>query len=465
MALDLTVTYNGQVDDSDPDYPQGKARNVVVEGDGTGTPYEEQIVNDQLGFHQALLQTAGIEPSGSADTANDSQYLQAVQVVADSSRRHLSVQHPSYAAAGDGVADDLAEINAAQAALAALGGGTLDFPPGRYRITGTITRHPLVHFRGVPGYSVIALDDAAAKLFDLSGLSFVAPLVDFGMGYEADQLNTATGGTIWADGTTATLIHFVECTFNSEGLFIGPPLRFDNASSILSLTRSKFYNESDVYGFQVAGLSVLEGGYFRQPPAATGHLFSGTARARGVEFEQLASTVGGFAFLVGDVVATGCTFNVTDSGAGDLTYAFGITTGQIVGSGNAYKGAVTPAIVLTGPAAAGSRIDLLPMYTSTGASYTIRPEYAAAYFRPTSGADGPTIALSAPLFVGQTLDVAIKNATGGAWASPCDFSGPVPVFSVGPLGALSVGSVRFVAVDTGAGLSWLPVGDSLVYDP
>jgi hypothetical protein len=81
MALDLIVTYPGQVDDSDPDYPQGKARNVVVEFDGTGTPYEEKIVNDTLGFHQALLLAAGITPSGDPDNANESQYLEALHVI------------------------------------------------------------------------------------------------------------------------------------------------------------------------------------------------------------------------------------------------------------------------------------------------------------------------------------------------------------------------------------------------
>lgn len=464
--LDLSVRYEDQIETGDPGYPSGKARNIVVEFDGTGTPWEQDLVNDQIfGPAQALLDAAGLEPDGVIEKVGASQTLTALKVLADCSRRHMSVTHPSFAAVGDGVADDHAAIVAAQAALAALGGGILDFPPGRYRITAAITRHPLVHYRGVPGFSIIALDDDDAKLFDLSGLSFTAPLVDFGMSYEADQSNNPTGASIYADGTQAAQITFVECTFNSEGLFVGPMLRFDNANSLLGFTRSKFYNKNATFGFQIEGLVVIEDGYFRQPGNGTGHLFSGKVRARGAEFEQLSSTVGGFAFLVGDVVATGCTFNVTDSGAGDLTYAFGVTTGRIVARGNVYKGATTPAKLLTGPAADGSCIDLFPMLTSTGASYTVQPYYEAAYFRPTVAADGPTITLSDPLFVGQTLDLAIKNATGGAWASASSISGPVPVMSIGPLGANSIGSVRFMAVDTGSGLAWVPVGRTLVYDP
>lgn len=74
MALNLRVTYPDQTVD-DAAYPQGKARNEESEGNGTGTPYEEQIVNDQLGFQQAILQEAGITPTNDPDTALASQYL------------------------------------------------------------------------------------------------------------------------------------------------------------------------------------------------------------------------------------------------------------------------------------------------------------------------------------------------------------------------------------------------------
>jgi hypothetical protein len=77
MALDLTVTYPAQVA-TDVDYPQGKARNVTVAGDGTGTPWEEQIVNDWLGFFQGVLAAAGITPSGIPDTATTSDYVDAL---------------------------------------------------------------------------------------------------------------------------------------------------------------------------------------------------------------------------------------------------------------------------------------------------------------------------------------------------------------------------------------------------
>ena len=56
MALDLTVTYSGQIDaTATSTYPYGKARNITTPGDGTGTPWDEDIINDWLGFFQRLL--------------------------------------------------------------------------------------------------------------------------------------------------------------------------------------------------------------------------------------------------------------------------------------------------------------------------------------------------------------------------------------------------------------------------
>jgi hypothetical protein len=77
MALDLQVTYPAQVA-TDANYPQGKARNITVAGDGTGTPWDAALVNDWLGFFQGILASAGITPSGSPDNAVTSDYVDAL---------------------------------------------------------------------------------------------------------------------------------------------------------------------------------------------------------------------------------------------------------------------------------------------------------------------------------------------------------------------------------------------------
>lgn len=81
MALIPKNRYPAQTDDTDPDYPHGKARNGGAPGDGNGTPFERDLVNDIWGFLQALLEESGVTPSGSPDTASNSQYLQALAAV------------------------------------------------------------------------------------------------------------------------------------------------------------------------------------------------------------------------------------------------------------------------------------------------------------------------------------------------------------------------------------------------
>lgn len=78
MAIIPSDTYPGQTLSSDPDYPHGKARNVTVSGDGTGTPLEATWLNDLWGFLQALLAEGAVTPSGDPDKVGASDYLTAL---------------------------------------------------------------------------------------------------------------------------------------------------------------------------------------------------------------------------------------------------------------------------------------------------------------------------------------------------------------------------------------------------
>ena len=82
MAIDISSTYPGRVNPPDSDYPFGSARNIVTPGDGMATPLEKTWVNDLFGFQQALLGETGTSPSGSPETANASQYLESIKLIA-----------------------------------------------------------------------------------------------------------------------------------------------------------------------------------------------------------------------------------------------------------------------------------------------------------------------------------------------------------------------------------------------
>ena len=74
MAINLNTQYPGRTAGTNTNYPFGQGRNVTAQGDGTGTPYEAAWFNDVQGFLQALLQSAGVVPSGAPDNATASQY-------------------------------------------------------------------------------------------------------------------------------------------------------------------------------------------------------------------------------------------------------------------------------------------------------------------------------------------------------------------------------------------------------
>jgi len=79
MAINPETLFSGKINPADSDYPYGSARNVTVTGDGTGTPFVADLVNDIFGFQQALLTASGITASGSPETAVASQYLASIR--------------------------------------------------------------------------------------------------------------------------------------------------------------------------------------------------------------------------------------------------------------------------------------------------------------------------------------------------------------------------------------------------
>jgi len=108
MALDLRITYGSQVSSGAAGYPYGKAKNVLVEGDGSGTPFEANLVNDWIGFLQALLVNAAITPSGAPDSTLASDYLAAIQYAT----QHITGDmHVSHAISADFTIDALAFVS------------------------------------------------------------------------------------------------------------------------------------------------------------------------------------------------------------------------------------------------------------------------------------------------------------------------------------------------------------------
>lgn len=78
MAINPINEFPGQISPPSNNYPFGEAQDITIPGDGTGTPWNDKVLNDLFGLQQALLFEAGITPNGVPDTATTSQYLNSI---------------------------------------------------------------------------------------------------------------------------------------------------------------------------------------------------------------------------------------------------------------------------------------------------------------------------------------------------------------------------------------------------
>lgn len=79
MAYNPSIIYTGNINAPSANYPYGSARNDSSASATDGTPLEERWLNDLLGWQAALLQKAGLTPSGDPETALVSQFLEALE--------------------------------------------------------------------------------------------------------------------------------------------------------------------------------------------------------------------------------------------------------------------------------------------------------------------------------------------------------------------------------------------------
>lgn len=81
MALIPETQFPGQIKPGNTNYPLGQPRDVAVSLDGRGTPWNADLCKDIFGFQQGLLAAANITATGDPDTAIESQYVDAINVL------------------------------------------------------------------------------------------------------------------------------------------------------------------------------------------------------------------------------------------------------------------------------------------------------------------------------------------------------------------------------------------------
>lgn len=82
MAIKYYEKYPQRWESPSQDYPQGAFKNLSALGEQDGSYLEEAWLNDQSGFFGALLRNAEMTPNGLVDTAQQSQFYEALLVCA-----------------------------------------------------------------------------------------------------------------------------------------------------------------------------------------------------------------------------------------------------------------------------------------------------------------------------------------------------------------------------------------------
>ena len=329
-----------------------------------------------------------------------------------------------YNATGDGSADDTAEIQAGEDAVAATTGGKLFFPPGTYKITADIVKSQKVDWVGVPGTVTIMMDHATDNVFTFTGSAWTREATIHGINFEAAQSNT---GIFCNEVGTLFKLRFEHCKLNNSAALIAGKLFSAVSASELTLEDCDFravkVNDSH---FAMTKLTLIRG-KLTMAPAATSDLISvaGTLKVDGTEFVHV-STVGNVAFIDtngGNVHVNKATFDVDDSGAGASTCALKINGGTVYTDGCNFDSDVIPyeyAVL----AAAGSRLQLLPARRIDGLTgdVTLTLGYEA-FIVETSKATAPNVTPASVLYPGQPLKIILRNVSGGTWGGQPTYVG------------------------------------------
>ncbi|WWO62265.1 hypothetical protein [Vibrio phage vB_VcM_SY] len=79
MAIRKDVDYPGRWEAATSEYPMGKPKNRTTSTSKDGSYLEKKWIQDYEAFFGAILNAAGYNPNGAVDTADSSQFFDALQ--------------------------------------------------------------------------------------------------------------------------------------------------------------------------------------------------------------------------------------------------------------------------------------------------------------------------------------------------------------------------------------------------
>lgn len=453
MALDLAARYPGQVD-TDAAYPQGKARNVVTEGDGTGTPLEKDLVNDHLGLFQGLLLAAGIAPNGTPDSATSSQYLLAFY--------RLIRRVDGWGAIGNDSADDTAALQAALNAVSAYGGHQeLHLVPGKiYRHTGlTVPVNVDIYLHGATLAINHATNDHLTYAGTFSGAD-TAPRKIVGGTLDAVIANS---GTVVKYAVTSGFLDVVDCQMGLSGLLAGKFVSF--TGFLLAVERTLFYGTGNSSHVEFTG-TILRMTECRHTIPATyssdcvkftaSHAW--ISRCRHLLTAHNSGTMACYRIVsAGKVHLDDNEFENDNADGGTVNAIQWDVAAHILETGSQFLGKVVPYLPAAGVTLeVGSRLSLLEYkYTTYAGATCVLPVGVRNVVTRSTEASG-VISCEFPvgLFPGQPLNHMLSTTYTGGITIPT-IGGSVPVYYTDSVGLTTgVQNTTFIWMDPAGGTSY-----------
>lgn len=455
MALDHRSRYPGQVDVGDSGYPLGRARNVATEGDGTGFPLEKDFVNDLLGWQQALLLAADIEPSETPDTATASQYLLSFY--------RLIRRVDGWGALGNDSADDTGALQAALNDVAAYGPGRqeLHLVPGKtYRHTGLSVP---VNVDIIGHGAILAINHASNHALTYSGTVVNNPHPQRISGVIFSAVVANTGAAIRLAANGGFYVH--DCYFGKSSNALG---KFIEVVSGVNLTVKMTVFD----GWGNTPQIDYKGGYLRLEDCR--HIIPGTYSSDCVKVGSatVAWLTRGLFELVAHSSGTMSCYRISGVSKvhledneylnnSDLAVVNALqwdAAAWIQESGSSYNGDVVPYAPAAGVTLAdGSHLGLVPhkFTTYTDATCELPAGVARAVSRSTEGAGAISLEFPVGYFPGQHFEHSLSTTYSAGVTVPT-IGGSVPVMH-GPTLGLTAGGAQsgaFVWIDPAGGTSY-----------
>ena len=240
MAIRLIDRYPGRANPASDEYPQGSVKNKTSLDLNDGTPLEKDWANDKEAFFQGLLQSAGVTPSGTVDTVQNSDYLDSLIILEDlaassaiSTHVALAEPHSQYAKlASETFITASATFTNSTNNIALPGIGSIGLEIGDVvQVTGTASNNKLftvevitdsgnvivnqAHAGGTTSKSLV--DETVSATVTLLSRWFNAPL-GLGQGW-VDVKSSRSPAVVYTNGTNRTMsIGLVRNAFTSGAI-------------------------------------------------------------------------------------------------------------------------------------------------------------------------------------------------------------------------------------------------------